>query len=185
MRPPQARVRIAFVASQGRTLDIIIWPLVIMSLGSSQIRKDAFPDECLSCEEIGGDSCPSERLGSEYFNYRTEEIMLINKELRLPFESKQLDVRRENALTHSSALKDKRELFYLQNSLSREPCGIRVSRVKCGWEIPLHSWEAHSPGLSDSKSPGLATTPLPRARAATRGHLQLLFWEAWKRGKEV
>ena len=37
--------------SQGRILHIIIGPLVIMSLSSFQIDKDAFPDEWLSCEE--------------------------------------------------------------------------------------------------------------------------------------
>lgn len=62
MRLPQALVKIAFLESQGRTLDVIIQPLVIMSLGSFQIHKKAFPDESLSCEEIGGDSCPSELL---------------------------------------------------------------------------------------------------------------------------
>lgn len=38
-------------------------------------------------------------------------------------------------------------------------------------KTPVPRGDAHTPGLSDSKSPGLSVTPLPPKRAATRGHL--------------
>lgn len=57
---------------------------------------------------------PLRDLGQNILTIALRKLSLL-QELRLPFESEQLDVLRENALTHSSALKDKRELFYLQN----------------------------------------------------------------------
>lgn len=59
----------------------MLLPLLIKSLDPSQISEDEFFEKYLSYVEIGKNSCHSELVVSEYFNYSIKQIMFNRKKV--------------------------------------------------------------------------------------------------------